>query len=102
MKSLYVLAAVAMMTAGPALAQNQQQKEPFAGAYGTQQGAPGGAQQSSEFRERSAEQTAVEAKRHYRRHPGTLTKFNTGTAGAPEVQFDIDRREAQQSAGRTR
>ena len=94
MKSLPILIVLAL-AAAPALAQDRQTQAP-----GTQQSSPGGAQQSSEFRDRASEPAAVapDSPRYYRRHPGKLTKFNTGSAGVPEVQFDVDRREARERA----
>lgn len=99
MKPLPYLIALAATAAIPALAQGGPQTSP----YGTQQGAVGQAQQSSEFRERAAElPPAVTRHPSAKRHPGTLRKFNTGTSGGPEVQFDADRRAAREAAPQPR
>lgn len=99
MKTLPIMVVLALVAAAPALAQDRQTHAP-----GTQQSSPGGAQQSSEFRDRASEAaaTAPDAPRYYNRHPGRLTKFNTGSAGVPEVQFDVDRREARERAKKAR
>lgn len=93
---------LALVGAGPVLAQNVQdlpgqsndltqpslREQPPAGAY----------QGYWESRDRPPEQTAevpsVPEQRH--QHPGTLKKFNSNSGYGPEVQFDVDRREAQQ------
>jgi hypothetical protein len=97
MKTLSLMIVLAL-AAAPAWAQNRQtQTTP----PGTHQGTPGGATQSSEFRDRANEQaaTAPDAPRYYNRHPGRVTKFSSaGTV--PEVQFDVDRREAKERAGK--
>lgn len=87
---------VLALAASPALAQDRPESAP----YGTQQGFAGQAQQSSEYRDRASEPADKAKPKHWsaQRHPGTLKKFNTGSAGAPQVQFDVDRLEAKEAA----
>lgn len=104
MKVMMVAAAVAMLGAGPALAQSYSptqgpqsddrynpslRSEPPAGSY----------QGYWENRQLPEQQTAeVPSARADKPHPhpGTLKKFNSNSGYGPEVQFDVDRREAQQ------
>lgn len=90
-----LLIALALVATPPALAQGSSQTAP----PGTQQGAFGQTQQSSEFRGRATEQAPMpQAHPSAKRHPGTVRKFYSYETGAPVVQFDLDRRAASEAA----
>lgn len=98
MRTLLLAAAtLALMGAGPVLAQTApgQPESPTPPSERAQP--PAGAYQGY-FESREPEQTAeVPSEPAQRRpHPGTLKKFNSNSGYGPEVEFEVERREAQQ------
>ena len=110
MKMMMVAAAATLIGAGPALAQSYSpQGETAQGPWsddrvnpGLREQPPGGAYQGYlESRDRPPEQMAeVPSTPAPSKHPGTLNKFNSNSGYGPEVQFDVDRRAAQQKSQR--
>lgn len=96
---MMVVALVAALAAPAALAQEWKSQE-----HGSQSGAtnpPGGSYQGYfNSRDYPAEQTAQvpDETKQKRTDPGTLRKFNSNSGYGPEVQFDVDRREAAKRA----
>lgn len=106
MKVMMLAAAIAMLGAGPALAQS------YGSETGTTQGPPSddrvdpslraeppaGAYQGY-FESRDLPQQTAEVPSEpeaAKPHPGTLKKFNSNSGYGPEVEFEVERREAQQ------
>lgn len=94
--TMMVVALAAALAAPGALAQSQE--------HGSQSGAtepPGGAYRGYfDSRDIPQEQTAQvpDESQEQRPAPGTLRKFNSNSGYGPEVQFDVDRREAAKRA----
>lgn len=106
MKMLMVAATAVVLGACPAFAQSYtepSQSGPWSDDRtnpSLRAQPPGGAYQGYfETRDRPPEQTAEVPSgptQRKRPHPGTLTKFNSNSGYGPEVEFDVERREAEQ------
>lgn len=90
-----ILALAAALAASGAIAQERQ-------PLGSSTEPPGGAYQgysnSREYDERNQQTAQMPATPGRRTDPGTLRKFNSNSGYGPEVQFDVDRREAAERA----
>ncbi|HLO75334.1 MAG TPA: hypothetical protein VK196_02615 [Magnetospirillum sp.] len=96
-QAMIAIAVLATVAAGPTLAQTVQQDQRV--PAGRELEPPGGAYQGYQETRNPPEQVAEVPgvpERGNRPHPGTLTKFNSNTGYGPEVEFEKERREAQQ------
>lgn len=91
----YALLALAVLVANPVLAQNRTNSDPINQLppnYGEPWAAP---------QDRGQEQAAMPPENAPpKRDPGTLRRFNSNSNNGPEVQFEVDRREAEKAKNR--
>lgn len=90
-----ILALAAALVASGALAQERQ---PLGSATEPPGGTYQGYSNSREYDERNQQTAQMPATPEARPAPGTLRKFNSNSGYGPEVQFDVDRREAAERA----
>lgn len=95
-----LIALAAVLAAGPALAQGRSSDTGY--PSGSTTAPPGGTYQGLTETRRTPEEIASGPSQPAPKpHPGKLRKFSSNNGYGPEVQFDVDRREAAEKA-RTR